>query len=92
MRNTQVSATHDLPRGIGAPAARALAAAGITRLEQLTTFSESELLKLHGVGPAAIRVLREALSQRRLKFAPSADSHSVSAMANARIPRRPRKK
>jgi hypothetical protein len=92
MKNTQVPATHELPRGIGAPATRALAAAGITRLEQLTAFSEAELLKLHGVGPKAIRLLRAALSQRRLKYAPPATSRSVSQEAHARIPRRPRKK
>ncbi len=58
----------DLPRAIGAPARRALAAAGIYRLEQLTEMSEAELLRLHGVGPKAIRLLREALAERSLSF------------------------
>jgi predicted flap endonuclease-1-like 5' DNA nuclease len=92
MKTTQPSKNHELPAGIGAPATRALAAAGITRLEQLTSFSEAELLKLHGVGPKSIRVLREALSKLRLRFAQPAASRSVSEKANARIPRRPRKK
>jgi predicted flap endonuclease-1-like 5' DNA nuclease len=92
MKSAQTSRIHDLPPGIGAPATRALAAAGITRLEQLTSFSEAELLKLHGVGPKAIRLLRAALSQRRLKYAHAATSRSVSDKAHARIPRRPRKK
>lgn len=91
MKSTPPSKSHDLPRGIGAPASRALAAAGITRLQQLTSISEAELLRLHGVGPKAIRLLREALSERRLKFAAPANSRSVSATANARLPRRPRK-
>ena len=53
----------DLPRGIGAPATRALHAAGYTRLEQLAGVPERELEKLHGVGPKALRILREALEE-----------------------------
>ena len=60
--------TPDLPR-IGAPATNALAVAGITRLEQLTALSERDLLKIHGVGPKAVRILREALAERGLSFA-----------------------
>jgi len=59
----------DLPRSIGRPARRALAAAGHTRLTQLTLVSEAELLRLHGVGPRAIRLLREALAAQGLAFA-----------------------
>ena len=51
-----------LPRGIGAPATRALAGAGYSRLEQLTQVTEAELAKLHGVGPRALRILGEALA------------------------------
>ena len=39
----------DFPK-IGAPATRALEAAGYTRLEQLTKISEAELGQLHKVG------------------------------------------
>ena len=53
------------------PARRALREVGITHLDQLTRFSEMELLKLHGVGPKAIRLLREALAERGLTFAQS---------------------
>lgn len=53
----------DLPN-IGAPATRALASIGITRLEQIGDRSETELLALHGVGPRAIRILNEALAAR----------------------------
>lgn len=56
-----------LPR-IGAPATRALNGAGYTRLSQLTETTESDLLALHGVGPKAIRILREALAERGLSF------------------------
>jgi predicted flap endonuclease-1-like 5' DNA nuclease len=56
------------PSGIGRPAGRALAAAGYTRLEELAGVSEAELKKLHGMGPKALGVLREALAARGLGF------------------------
>lgn len=59
---------NDFPK-TSAPAGRALAGAGFTRLEQLTRVSETELLKLHGMGPKAIRILREALAERGWTFA-----------------------
>jgi hypothetical protein len=37
-------------------------------LEQLTTISEADLLALHGMGPNAIRKLRDALHNRGLGF------------------------
>jgi hypothetical protein len=58
------------PEKLSQPAQRALASAGFTRLEELTTVSEAELGKLHGMGPKAIRLLREALAARSLSFAP----------------------
>ena len=57
----------DLP-AIGAPATRALAGAGLTRLSQLTEHREADVSALHGVGPEAVRLLREALAQRGLSF------------------------
>ncbi|MDX1417327.1 MAG: DUF1801 domain-containing protein [Candidatus Promineifilaceae bacterium] len=57
------------PQGVAKPAQRALAAAGYTRLEQLTAVTESELLELHGVGPKAIRHLQTALHAQGLSFA-----------------------
>jgi hypothetical protein len=57
----------DLPK-LAAPARRALLGAGYTRLEQLTEVSESEVMKLHGMGANAMRVLREALEERGLSF------------------------
>lgn len=69
MTSDRPSADGGLPRAIGAPATRALHGAGYTRLEQLAAVSEAELLKLHGVGPRAIRILREALAERGLAFA-----------------------
>ena len=57
-----------LPRNIGAPATRALAAAGYTRLSQLANVPAAELGKLHGVGPKALRLLQDALKQRGLSL------------------------
>ncbi|HEY0023435.1 MAG TPA: hypothetical protein VGB24_11010 [Longimicrobium sp.] len=54
----------DLPAGIGRPAHRALAAAGYTRLDQLAGRSARELLKLHGMGPKALGLIRIALAER----------------------------
>jgi hypothetical protein len=52
----------ELPR-IGAPATRALLAAGYTTLESVAGIPDEELLALHGVGPKAIRIIRAALDQ-----------------------------
>ncbi len=54
---------------IGRPATAALTEAGYTRLSQLTTVTAKELASLHGVGPKAIRILREALAARGQVFA-----------------------
>jgi hypothetical protein len=58
-----------LPRGIGRPATRALVLAGYTDLDALARVSDAELLRLHGVGPKAIRILREELAARERTFA-----------------------
>ena len=50
-----------LPAGLAAPARRALAAAGYTRLAQLRGASDAELMKLHGMGPRAMEQIRAAL-------------------------------
>ncbi|MGI5269126.1 hypothetical protein ACQEUU_08255 [Nonomuraea sp. CA-218870] len=54
----------DLPKAIGRPATRALVGAGITTLDQVARLSDAELGALHGVGPKAVRILREALDAR----------------------------
>jgi hypothetical protein len=59
----------DLPDKLAQPAQGALAAAGIQRLEQLTRFSEDEIKQLHGIGPNALKQLRQALTDRGLSFA-----------------------
>ena len=59
----------DLPAKLSQPALRALAGAGIQNLKQLSKFSESEIKKLHGMGPNGINQLQIALTAKGLSFA-----------------------
>lgn len=54
--------------GLGAPAQRALENAGIADPNQLADYTEREILKLHGMGPASMPKLRELLSAQGLSF------------------------
>ena len=90
MRLRKQTTESSLPAGLASPARRALAAAGITRLEQFARIREADLLGLHGMGPKAIQAIREAMATRGLTFATGAGkSGSVSEAANRRIRRRP---
>lgn len=60
---------HDFPAGIGSPARNTLLHAGYTSLDQLTKVTEKDLLKLHGMGPKALGILRQALAERGASFA-----------------------
>jgi hypothetical protein len=59
----------DLPVNLAQPARRALNAAGIQSLKQLTNFSETEIKRLHGIGPNALSQLRRALAENGMSFA-----------------------
>lgn len=52
----------ELPK-IGAPATRALTAAGYQNLGDLIDVERSALARLHGVGPKALRILEEAVDE-----------------------------
>ncbi len=52
----------EMPR-TGGPASRALELAGYTTLESVAEVPDEELLVLHGVGPKAVRIIREALAE-----------------------------
>lgn len=69
-----------LPTGIGRTATRELAVHGITTLAQAAHRSEAELRAIHGVGPKAVTVLREALADVGLDL-------RVDAPAAAAAPR-----
>ena len=53
---------------LSAPAKRALENAGIHNLKKLSTFTEAEILKLHGIGYSSIPKLQSALEKERLSF------------------------
>ena len=69
MKHAPDASESNLPARLSAPALRALASVGVTRLEQLTSFSEADIKKLHGMGPHGIKQLREALEHQGLSFA-----------------------
>ena len=64
----QSDAESGFPAGLAAPARRALAGAGYTRLDQLAGQREADLRQLHGMGPKALEQLRRALAERGLAF------------------------
>lgn len=53
---------------IGQPAQRALKEVNIVTLIQLCDYTETELLALHGIGPKAIRILKEFLVKEGLYY------------------------
>ena len=53
---------------LSAPARRALENNGITTLQQLSQFSEKEILQYHGMGPASLPKLKAALDEEGLSF------------------------
>lgn len=57
-----------LPRTIGAPATRALRAVEVHSLEQVATWTRSDLTALHGVGPIALDRLQAALANLGLDY------------------------
>lgn len=73
VRLTDVSAAAavtdgDLPRSIGRPATSALHGAGIATLAELSTRRPTEIAALHGMGPRAVGLLREALEAAGLTW------------------------
>jgi predicted flap endonuclease-1-like 5' DNA nuclease len=64
-----VEGESEFPASLGKVARRELAVHGITRFDQLTTFTASDLLRIHSVGPKAVRILAEELDARGQRFA-----------------------
>ncbi|MCK9858226.1 DNA-binding protein [Paenibacillus sp. ATY16] len=58
----------DLPAKLSKPAKRAFTQEGYVKLEQFAGLTEAEVLALHGVGPTAIVLLRQALAEKGLAF------------------------
>jgi len=55
---------------LSAPARRALENAGINSPNKLATYTEKEILKLHGLGKASLPTLKEVLASKGLTFKP----------------------
>lgn len=53
---------------IGEPAKRAFTLKGIYTVEDCANYTKSELLDLHGVGPKAIRIIEEYLTQLNMTY------------------------
>jgi DNA-directed RNA polymerase alpha subunit len=53
---------------LSAPARRALENEGIITLARLSTYRQSEILALHGIGKTTIPVLEKALAEKGLSF------------------------
>ena len=57
-----------LPNKLAAPARRALASAHVDTLDDLRKLSEAQVKKMHGMGPNAMRILREAMEAAGVDF------------------------
>ena len=53
---------------LGAPARRALENNGISTLEQLSEYSEKEVLNFHGMGKSTIPILHKLLAEKKFSF------------------------
>ena len=52
------------PAGLSGPALRALAQARVRSMSDVMKWTEADLVKLHGMGPKAIRTLKAALAEQ----------------------------
>ena len=72
MPRNQTEATHPnraaFPAGVGGPALRALQVAGVRSMADLEGRTEAEILALHGMGPRALGILRDALAASGRRF------------------------
>ncbi len=58
----------EFPIDLSRPAVRALLSAGITKLKDLSKYTEKEILELHGIGPTAIPILKNAMHAKNITF------------------------
>ena len=58
----------DFLAGLSSPARRALQNNGIKTIKDLSKLTETEVLKLHGIGKTAIPILKKALKEKGLSF------------------------
>lgn len=67
---SNISDSNSIDIKLAAPAQRALAGARIKSLKDLSQLTEKEFSNLHGIGPNAIKQLKQALKEKNLKFKP----------------------
>lgn len=53
---------------LSSPARNALLHEGIGNLQEPTKYSEKEILKIHGIGPASLPIMRTLLEEEGLSF------------------------
>ncbi|MDM5299386.1 RNA polymerase alpha subunit C-terminal domain-containing protein [Bacillus pumilus] len=53
---------------LSSPARNALVHEGIDTLQKLSQYTEKEILKIHGIGPASLPSLRTSLEEEGLSF------------------------
>lgn len=59
---------NDFQKILAKPGQRALAGVGIESLEQLSNFTEAEIIELHGIGKNGMNRLYIALAEKGLSF------------------------
>lgn len=69
--DAEAASIHDaFPPGLARPALRALHAAGIMNLRQLSKATEQDVAALHGMGPKALALLSAGMKANKLRFKP----------------------
>ncbi|WP_404458455.1 RNA polymerase alpha subunit C-terminal domain-containing protein [Sutcliffiella horikoshii] len=53
---------------LSSPARNALVHSGIDTLDLLSKYTEKEILKIHGIGPASLPIMRSSLKEIGLSF------------------------
>ncbi|UGU17290.1 RNA polymerase alpha subunit C-terminal domain-containing protein [Sinomicrobium kalidii] len=59
---------------LSSPARNALLYYGIDTIEKLSTYTEKEILGIHGIGKASLPVFKRSLAERGLSFKPDKKS------------------
>lgn len=83
---SRVSSSLDALPKVGAPATRALNAAGYKALRQLARVPRQQLAQLHGVGPRALGIIQAALEEHGLTLGfQVVDERTLKAQSLARL-------
>lgn len=53
---------------LSSPARNALIHEGVNTLQELSKFTEKEILKIHGIGPASIPTMKKSLEEEGVSF------------------------